>query len=277
MKKKLKIIFMGRKPAASVALRRLVDRGVEVVAVVAPLHPEQPVDSTFWRPLLRNTAKELGIPVVTDEKLYECLAHPDGEECRKLRINDLDLVVSFLFWKKIRKSLIEAPRLGCFNFHPAPLPEFRGRRGYNFAILEGSEEYGATVHWVDEGIDTGDVVEVRRFKIAQLETAFSLEQRTMALMLEMFDDFIEGVIVGNRISRIPQGPGKSATKKEMLDASVVQFDDDPELISRKARAFWYPPHSGATIEIGGKKFTIVDEETLSRLGRFMHGSRDKPS
>ncbi|MFA6034204.1 MAG: methionyl-tRNA formyltransferase, partial [Myxococcota bacterium] len=65
MKKKLKIIFMGRKPAASVALRRLVDRGVEVVAVVAPLHPEQPVDSTFWRPLLRNTAKELGIPVVT--------------------------------------------------------------------------------------------------------------------------------------------------------------------------------------------------------------------
>jgi len=272
----MKALFMGRKPAASAALRHLVDVGVEVVAVVAPLHPSESSMATFWRPLLRDTAQELGIPVAHDQAIYDALASRGGVLPSGQRIDDIDLVLSFLFWKKIEKPLIAVPRLGCFNFHPAPLPEFRGRRGYNFAILEQHAEYGASVHWVSERFDEGDLVEVRRFPIAPHETAFSLEQRTMPVLFEMFTDFIARVKAGQPIERRPQGKGQSATLEQMRAAMRIDLSESPELMERRVRAFWYPPHHGAYLEIGGKRFTLVDDETLNLLGRFLHHSREKP-
>ncbi len=53
--------------------------------------------------------------------------------------------------------------MGCLNFHPAPLPDFRGLGGYNVAILEGLPEWGVSSHFVDEHFDTGDLVDVERF------------------------------------------------------------------------------------------------------------------
>ena len=78
---------------------------------------------------------------------------------------DVDVVISFLFWKLIREPLISLGRVGCLNFHPAPLPDFRGVGGYNVAILEGLSSWGVSCHFVDERFDTGDVVEVERFPI----------------------------------------------------------------------------------------------------------------
>ncbi|MGC8793942.1 MAG: formyltransferase family protein, partial [Bryobacteraceae bacterium] len=80
--------------------------------------------------------------------------------------------------RRIRRALMEAPRLGCFNFHPAPLPEMRGVGGYNFAILENRDRYGVSVHWVSEEVDAGDLVWVRRFAIEpSQETAWWLERK----------------------------------------------------------------------------------------------------
>ena len=77
----------------------------------------------------------------------------------------VDVVISFLFWRLIREPLISLGRVGCLNFHPAPLPDFRGLGGYNVAMLDGLREWGVSCHFVDEGFDTGDIVEVERFPI----------------------------------------------------------------------------------------------------------------
>jgi len=240
------------------------------------MHPSERNTATFWRPLLRDTARELGIPVLSDQDLYAAIQAAENGTPARIDLSNIDLVISFLFWKKILPPLIKLPRLGCFNFHPGPLPEFRGRRGYNFAILENAPEYGGTVHWVSEGFDKGDLVEVRTFPIRHDETALSLEQRTMGILLEMFKDFMGARLKGEPVPRIPQGPGKSATTAELLAAMEIRPEDDLETVSRKVRAFWYPPHTGATIEIAGRRFTLVDEHILSMLGRFVHGSRAEP-
>ena len=271
----MRAIFMGRKPAASDALRRLIAAGVDVSAVVAPQHPAEHVRSTFWRPLLRDTARELGLPVVSDTELYRELEAGAATGSGGL-LADVDLVISVLFWKKIKPPLIELPRIGCFNFHPGPLPEFRGRRGYNHAILEGHAEYGASVHWVTNEFDEGDLVAVRRFPIQPGETAFSLERRTMNVLLDLFDVFLSDLLAGKEIPRIPQGPGRTATKRELLELMMIQPSDDAATIERKVRAFWYPPHTGATLEVGGRRYTLVDEATLARLGQYLHGSRSEP-
>ena len=273
---RLKVLFLGRKPAASTALRLLYQQGCDICAVVAPLTEEVADDSLFWRPLLRDTALELKIPVVTDSTIYECLTSAEASRRTGIDLENIDVVISFLFWKRVLPPLIGAPRIGAFNFHPGPLPEFRGRRGYNFAILEGHKEYGATVHWLSEKFDEGDVVEVRRLPILPDDTAFSLEQRTQELLVEMFCDFVTMLQSGKSVPRSPQGPGKSATKAQMLAETRVRLDDPPELTARRVRAFWYPPHTGATLTIGGRDYTLVDSNTLKGLGRFLHGSKDKP-
>jgi methionyl-tRNA formyltransferase len=263
------VILLGRKAAAARVLAVLLNRGAHVSAVVAPPRSDDAtVDS-----MLRERAEAAGIPVVSDDCLYATLA---GLTPDTLNLSRADLVISFLFWKRIERSLIELPRIGCFNFHPAPLPDFRGRRGYNSAILEGCVEYGASVHWVTEAIDTGDLVEVRKFPIAAHETAFSLERKTMNLLVGMFEDFIGRVLAGEPIARVPQGPGRSATKQQLLQQARIKPDDDSETVARKVRAFWYPPHSGATIEIGGRSYTLVDDAILADLGHLLHHRGESP-
>lgn len=273
----MRALLLGRKPVASEALQLLLQRGVDVLAVVAPQPPEVSEEATFWRPLLRDTARELGIPVVRDAVLYQSLAALESGRTPELDLQDVDLVLSVLFWRRIEAPLIQLPRLGCFNFHPGPLPAFRGRRGYNFAILENCAEYGASVHWVEPGFDTGDLVEVRTFPIGPDETALSLESLTMECLREMFSDFVDARLAGRPIARTPQGEGRSATRAEMLAASRILPTDDGEMIGRKIRAFWYPPHAGATLTVGNREYTLVDAEILSKLGRFLHGSRERPT
>ncbi len=106
----------------------------------------------------QKKAKELGIPVVSMEEAEEYDINNPG---------DIDIVVSYLYWRKIRKPLIESPKYGCINFHPAILLDWRGTAGYNVAILNKLPEWGATAHYVDESIDTGAIIRVYKFNFDQ--------------------------------------------------------------------------------------------------------------
>ncbi len=264
----MRVIFMGRKPSASEALRYLVAKGVDVALVVAP--PEdKPV---HWRPRLADTARRYGIPTVRDEDIYACIA--DGkEELQGVRLGDVDLVISFLFWKKIKRPLIDLPRLGCINFHPAPLPEFRGLGGYNFAIYEGMKYWGVSAHFVDDSFDTGDIIKVRRFEIdPEKETAFSLEQKTQDYLLDLFEEVIEELREKGDLPRVPQGRGRYISREDFERLRRVRQEDSLEEVKRKIRAFWYPPYMGACVEIGGEEFTLVSREILEEIGRMYHRS-----
>ncbi len=245
----LRVVLMGRKAEAARVLEHLLERGHRVTVVISSEEGDGP------RPL-ENTAAQHGIPVWQDEEVYRRMAGSD----RAAELAELDLVISYLHRRKIRPALIEAPRIGCFNFHPAPLPEMRGVGGYNFAILENLRQYGVSVHWVTTEIDAGDLVEVRRFAICpEQETAWSLERRAQAELFDLFQDFMGRIQSGVSVPRTPQGPGRYISRAEMLAAMRVDPADPPELVDRKARAFWFPPHGGAYIEIQGRRFTLAPE------------------
>ena len=116
----MRILLLGRKPVACEALQYMRSRGAEVIAVSTPgksepdPYPERLVD----------VAESFGIPVVEDRLLYDCLAGKSVETDVDLR--GIDMVVSILHQKRIRGPLLDLGRIGCVNFHPAPLPEYRG-------------------------------------------------------------------------------------------------------------------------------------------------------
>jgi methionyl-tRNA formyltransferase len=257
----VRAVFMGKnKRSAAGALEHLVEAGCDVVAVVAaqadPLtRPEQRLDLV---------AERHGLPLVADEDLYSGSVDLEG----------VDLVLSFLFWKRIREPLLSAPRIACLNFHPAPLPDMRGVGGYNVAILEGLREWGVSAHAVDEGIDTGDLVAVERYPIdPDTATAFSLDLEAQGRLLHLFRRVIDGLLAGGELPREPQGEGRYVSREELEELRVVRPGDD---VPRKIRAFWYPPHPGAVLELQGSRYTLVDEELLRRLAALHRDAGEVP-
>jgi methionyl-tRNA formyltransferase len=253
----MKVVFMGKcKRSAARALDSLAAQpGVEVVAVVAAAPGPLTVESQR----LDLVAERHGIPLVSDDDLYAAIERGEAP--------DVDLVVSFLFWKRIRAPLIALGHRGCLNFHPAPLPDYRGLGGYNVAILEGLSEWGVSCHYVDEQFDTGDLVAVDRFEIDQeAETALSLDIHSQERLLAQFQRVIGMLLRGDELPRTPQGPGRYVTAAEFEELRVVRPGDD---IERKLRAFWYPPWPGALVEIEGRRFTLVDEPRLLEVARAL--------
>jgi methionyl-tRNA formyltransferase len=242
----MRVVFMGKSKRSAVrALDWLVASGAEVVAVVAP----EPDGLTHEQQRLDLAARRHGLAQVTEEQLY---AEPPEE---------VDLVVSFLFWNLIREPLLSLGRIGCLNFHPAPLPDFRGVGGYNLAVLEGLPSWGVSCHFVDEQFDTGDVVEVERFPIDQeAETAFSLDLKSQEHLVGLFERVVQRALDGVELPRTPQGQGRYVSLAEFEELRMVRPGDD---LARKLRAFWYPPWPGAVIDVDGRRLTLVDERLLA--------------
>ncbi|MDQ3645148.1 MAG: formyl transferase [Actinomycetota bacterium] len=255
----MKAVFMGKHKRSAVgALEHLVKRGWDVAAVVAPEHPglaapEQRLDLA---------ASRHGIAAATDDDLYAAVEHPAGGA---IDLEDVDLVLSFLFWKRLRPPLIELGSIGCLNFHPSPLPDVRGLGGYNVAILDGLAEWGVSAHFVDERFDTGDIVRVDRFAIDPVhETALSLDILSQERLLAVFRGVVDQAAAGRSLPRTPQGQGRYVTREEFEELRRVRPGDPSELTERRMRAFWYPPHDGATIEVAGRTLTLVDRPLLQQ-------------
>jgi methionyl-tRNA formyltransferase len=242
----MRAVFMAKsKRSAARALDWLVDEDCEVAAVLA----SEPDRWTQEQQRVDLVAERHGLPLVSEAELYA--DPPEG----------VDIVISFLYWKLIREPLVSLGRVGCLNFHPAPLPDLRGLGGYNVAILEGREEWGVSCHFVDERFDTGDLVEVERFPIDPAnETAFSLDLSSQERLLALFQRVMARLLAGETLPRTPQGAGRYVTRAEFEGLRRVRPGDDLE---RKLRAFWYPPHPGAVIELDGRLLTLVDERLLA--------------
>ena len=237
------------KRSAARALDWLVEEGAEVVAVTA----DAPDSFTRDEQRVDLVAERHGLAIVSDEELQA--APPD----------DVDLVISFLYWRRIREPLLSAGRAGCLNFHPAPLPDMRGVGGYNVAVLEGMTEWGVSCHFVDPELDTGDLVEVERFPIdADAATAFSVDLVSQERLLGLFQRVMRRALSGEELPREPQGSGRYVSREEFESLRRVRPGDD---LDRKRRAFWYPPYPGALIEVDGRELTLVDERLLADAAR----------
>ena len=260
----MNVLYLSKhKRSAARALETLVERGCDVRAVVLPPpsgneHPAQRTDLV---------AEHLGLPIVAEEQLYETLGD----------LRDVDLVLSFLFPRRILPPLISLPRLGCLNFHPAPLPDMRGVGGYNVAVLEGLSEWGVSAHFVDESFDTGDLIEVRRFAIdSEAETAWSLDLRSQKHLLDLFTAVIDTALSGRALPRVTQGQGRYVSRADLEGLRRIPADASAEEIDRRIRAFWYPPWPGATVERGGRPYTLIDQRVLDHVAGALRKAGQLP-
>lgn len=194
------------------------------------------------------------MPNQVDNLLME---HPAGS---------IDLLISFSYGRIISKELIAAAKTAV-NFHAGPLPEYRGLAVSCFGVYHQEKIWGATLHKLAEGLDTGDIIEVRRFDIPEPDriTGVELRNKTWLICLDMLKDFVVGLMQGREFAAVPQGEGRYYGQKDLDQLKGIDLSSESaESISRKIRALWYPPYEGAYIEHAGRQFYLIDKNILNK-------------
>lgn len=256
-----KVLFMGRKPVAARCLETILTRqDIEVVAVLTDNHLEVSPTS--------EVARKHNIPLLRFEEAVEA--------CENGTLN-FDLGVSMLYWRKLRGALLDAAARGIVNFHPAPLPEYKGVGGYNLAILDARDEWACTAHYVDEEIDTGEIIMLERFPMnPETETARTLETKSQTALFDLFVNVFDRLVQSSE--HLPTQPNKGGRHLNRIELEAMKrIDLGKDDVARKVRAFWFPPYDGAFIEIEGQKFTLVDRSILESLADPNSSSLFTPS
>ena len=250
---KLRIVFMGTPDFAVESLRRMVEGGYNVVAVVTM--PDKAIgrhhDQLQASPV-KQYALSHGIPVLQPERLKD---ETFFAQLRALR-PDLGVVVAFRMLPELIWSL---PRLGTFNLHAALLPQYRGAAPINWAIINGDKQTGVTTFFLDHDIDTGHVIYREPVPINDEDDAETIHDRLMflgaKLVLKTIDD-----IANNAVTPIPQ---EQLTVEGELRPAPKIFKDTcrirwAELTAREVYNFvrGLSPYPAAWTELNGVQLKI---------------------
>jgi methionyl-tRNA formyltransferase len=120
------------------------------------------------RAVVYESARKLGLDVWPSSSVRS------PELATRLRSAEVDLLINVHSLFLIHPSVLAAPAIGSFNLHPGPLPEYAGLNVPSWAIYEGARSHGVTLHWLDEGIDTGPIAWQERFAIESTDTGLAV-------------------------------------------------------------------------------------------------------
>lgn len=249
--KALRFAFAGDRDLSVTILRWLVDQGARPLALLVT---------------------ERGKASHADELVQICdfLAPEDvlrGKSFRKpehlsrLRELDLDYVIGIHFPYIIPPEVLEVPRLGVLNLHPAFLPYNRGWHTPSWAILEGTP-IGATLHFMDTGVDTGDIVHQEQLEVSAGDTAHGLYARLKQLEVDVFKRAWPKLLAGN-LRRQQQDPaaGTFHKRSELFTDGVqrICLDDVSragDLLCRLRALTTSEPAEAAYYDVAGRRYRV---------------------
>jgi methionyl-tRNA formyltransferase len=162
----LNILLVGEESAGIQTLRALADSEHRIVAVMASQSKNGGGLASLW-----ETAEKLGYQT-WPSKLVK-----DPRFADEVQAAGVDVILNIHSLFIINKEVVAAPRIGCFNMHPGPLPRYAGLNAVSWAIYRGETSHGVTIHKMEPGIDTGPVVYQELFDINDADTGLTLSAR----------------------------------------------------------------------------------------------------
>ena len=225
----MRIVYMGTPEIAATILERLLEEPYEVVLVVT--QPDRPKGrgNTLTCSPVKELAVSRGIPVFTPEKLRL------PENVDVVREAEPDMIVVAAFGQILPKSVLDIPRYGCINVHASLLPKYRGAAPIQWSILDGESETGITIMYMNEGLDTGDILLQKVVPIDAVETGGSLHDKLAETGAEALVEAIPGIIDGT-LEPVPQGEMTTPYAKQLTkEMGRLDFSWDAEKLERYVR------------------------------------------
>lgn len=273
----MRIVFIGTGEIGLPALRALQKSEHELVGIVT--QPDKPAgrDQSITPPPIKAALADIKLPILQPAKIKEAAA------IEQIGALEPDVIVVMAYGQILPRPLLELPKITCLNLHASLLPRWRGAAPIQAAIAAGDRETGITVMYMDEGLDTGDILFQRAIDILPTDTGGSLHDR---LAEAAPDTLLESLslLAAGRAPRVPQEKGLAIYAPKLnREAGRINWNEPAEVIERKIRA--YNPWPGAFTEFDNQKLkifvaTIADVrgkpgEILQRNAEFVIATADR--
>ena len=241
----MRIVFIGTGDIGVPTLQALLKSEHEVVRVVT--HPDKPIGRAqlVEPPPIKKALSATEIPVLQPARIKDRQAI---EEIRSLKP---DVIVVMAYGQILPGDVLEIPKIACLNLHASLLPRWRGAAPIQAAIAAGDRETGITVMYVDQGLDTGDILLQRAIDIVPADTGGSLHDRLSKIAPEALFQSLELLAKGSA-PRIPQDNALATyAPKLKREDGKIDWTGPADAIERKIRAFDPWPGAFMTISTNG--------------------------
>lgn len=247
--KDLKVVFMGTPEFAVPVLKELIDN-TNVVLVVTKEDKEVGRKRVLTPSPVANLASSHGIEVFKPHRLKA--------DYQKILDKDPDIIITCAYGQIVPKIILEYPSLGCINVHASLLPKYRGASPITQVIMNGEEKTGITIMYMDEGIDTGNIINASEIPIEENDTYGTLSEKLSVLGANLLMKTLPSIVDETNFSLAQDE--EEATYVGMLkrEDERLDFNDKAKNIVNKIRAL--NPEPLANILIDGEEWKIISAE-----------------
>jgi methionyl-tRNA formyltransferase len=268
----MRVVFIGTGEIGVPTLQALLKSEHDVVGVVTqpdkPVGRGQQIEPPPIKKALTNnapnasparTGRTLSLPILQPAKIK------DPQAIEQICALVPDVIVVMAYGQILPRDVLEIPKIACLNLHASLLPRWRGAAPIQAAVAAGDQQTGITVMYMDEGLDTGDILLRRTTGILPADTGGSLHDRLAQIAPEALLESLQ-MFEKNSAPRIPQDNAHAnyAAKLKREDGKI-DWSEPAEVIERKIRAF--NPWPGAFMQINNRNLKIFSASEVDLNGR----------
>lgn len=252
---KLKIVFMGTPDFAKESLEAIYNGGYDIEAVVT--NPDKPKGRGMK--MIASPVKEFAIE--KNLKIYQPVKVRNNTEfIDELKKINPDVICVVAYGKILPKEILEIAKYGCINVHGSLLPQYRGAAPIQWAVLNGDKITGVTTMYMDEGMDTGDIILKRKVEIGENETTGELWDKLSKIGGELLVETLKNIENGTAPR---EKQGEDFTMAPMLNKDMAKINwEDKNVNEIKNLVRGLNPIMGAYSFIDNKKVKFWKVEKL---------------
>lgn len=261
----MKVLFMGTPDFAKICLEAIVNGGYDVVGVVT--QPDKPKGRSYklTPPPVKIYAEEKGLHVYQPQTLKDEAFLPE------LQALDPDIIIVAAYGKILPKYVLDYPKYGCINAHGSVLPAYRGAAPIQRAIMNGEKETGITVMYMNEGLDTGDMILVEKTPITEEDNFETMHDRLAEIGGRCLVQAMELLEKGEAVIEKQDDSLATYAEKITKDDCVINFNTPVDTLLCRIRGL-SPFPLAVTKTPDGRLLKIVSAERATGKSEAVPGT-----
>lgn len=256
-KEDLRIVFMGTPDFAKMHLEALVENKFNVVGVFCREDKPKGRGMKLVAPPVKEYAVSKIIPVYQPNKVKN-----NPEVTDKLKELNPNLIIVVAYGRILPKEILDYPKYGCINVHGSILPKYRGAAPIQWSVINGDNETGVTTMYMDEGMDTGDMITISRVPIDKKDTYETVHDKLAVVGVETLINDLNTLVANNgKLQRTKQPEEFTIAPMLSKDNSRIDFNDTADSICNLIRGT--NPFPGAWCKIDETRtYKIYEAERI---------------
>ncbi len=241
----MKILFIGSVSSSASFLNELILMNQNIIAVFTNSKPS--INSDHFS--MKSIADKFGIPCFLTEDINS------DKDIDKIKRLNPDVIFCFGWSRLLKSEILSIPKLGTIGFHPSALPSNRGRHPIIWALVLGLERTASTFFFINEGIDSGDIVDQEYISISPKDNATTLYKKIISTALKQLNKFVP-LLINGELKTIPQNcESINYWRKRSKKDGIIDWRMSSNSIFNLVKAL-SKPYPGASFFHGNKEYKV---------------------